>query len=484
MNARKLLALVLIVGLLVPAAAAAPLAGPCNPGVVYDPACDTDQDGDVDIFDIQLTAGHWNQTGTFVSDSNHTHLGQTWTGSNNPLIVTGSFAGNTSTSGAPLILSNTGGDGLRIQQAGTPPGTANDAGSNGVEIAGAQGDGLHVAQSGRHGVYVSQAGAPTGGSIISGIPNGFEVGRAEGHGLFVGNANHNGVRVYQAGLNGFNVRAASDNGVLIESVGMPSALTGSASADGVEIQGVQGNGLFIGQADADGVHIRQAGTPTAIGGTSTGANGVEIVNVQGHGIFVSRTDVDGLRINLAGDDGLEVDGNDFAGVFASPINVTGGCTGCDLATFAVNAGDQVLQPGDVVAIQGMVSGSFDNAPRLLQVIPARPGLPIVGVVAGYAEIDTEVEPREDTSGVRLVPRTGAAQPGAYLSVIYNGIAQVRAGTDAVITVGQKLTVDGAGHLRARQQVEINGVALAQDAPVLGIALGPVEDGLVWVLVNP
>ncbi len=88
MNARKLFSLALVLILLVTltgAAGGAPLAGPCVPGAAYDPACDANQDGVITVNDIQLTAGHWNQTGTFVSDSNHTHLGQTWTGANNPL---------------------------------------------------------------------------------------------------------------------------------------------------------------------------------------------------------------------------------------------------------------------------------------------------------------------------------------------------------------------------------------------------------------
>ena len=73
-------------------ASAAPLAGPCAAGGSYDPACDVDHDGDVDIFDIQLTASHWSQYGAYVSDNNHDHLGQTWTGSDNPLKIEGSFA--------------------------------------------------------------------------------------------------------------------------------------------------------------------------------------------------------------------------------------------------------------------------------------------------------------------------------------------------------------------------------------------------------
>lgn len=54
-----------------PAAAGSYLAAstalqPCIAGPVYDPACDVDHDSDVDIFDIQLAAGHWNQNGVWT----------------------------------------------------------------------------------------------------------------------------------------------------------------------------------------------------------------------------------------------------------------------------------------------------------------------------------------------------------------------------------------------------------------------------------
>ena len=48
-------------------ASAAGLAGPCSPGAVYDPMCDVDHDGDVDVTDIQLTAGHWGQNGVWTA---------------------------------------------------------------------------------------------------------------------------------------------------------------------------------------------------------------------------------------------------------------------------------------------------------------------------------------------------------------------------------------------------------------------------------
>ena len=46
--------LVLLIAAATPAAAA-----PCAFAAAYDPTCDVDQDGDIDIFDIQLTASRW-----------------------------------------------------------------------------------------------------------------------------------------------------------------------------------------------------------------------------------------------------------------------------------------------------------------------------------------------------------------------------------------------------------------------------------------
>lgn len=154
----------------------APLAGPCA-AVGYDPACDADHDGDIDIFDIQLTAGRWGATGTYVSDNTHDHLGQTWTGASNPLTIQGSF-------GAPgfasLILSNSaaGGDGLKIQSAA--------------------GDGVQVTSATGAGFYVESA---------NGV--GFQVNSAGTYGVSTTNTAYDGVRVRQAGEHGVSAESTS-----------------------------------------------------------------------------------------------------------------------------------------------------------------------------------------------------------------------------------------------------------------------------------
>lgn len=74
--------------------------GGCVPGETYDPACDVDHDGDVDIFDIQLAAGHWNQAGTYTSGS----WDLTGNAGTNP---TTNFLGTTDAVTLTLAVSNT-----------------------------------------------------------------------------------------------------------------------------------------------------------------------------------------------------------------------------------------------------------------------------------------------------------------------------------------------------------------------------------------
>lgn len=135
---------------------------------------------------------------TTVARSDHDHLGETWTGKDNPLVLEGSFADSgTDTSGAPLVLGNSSGAGLRIAE------TAGD----GVQVGSAGRDGVYVDSAGRDGVHVDSAPNGDGvdvGSVryvgfgVQSANYGVEVISANDYGVSVGSAGYDGVSVYSA----------------------------------------------------------------------------------------------------------------------------------------------------------------------------------------------------------------------------------------------------------------------------------------------
>ena len=181
----KLFVLMLVLILSILAAtpiAAAPLSGPCAPDAAYDSACDANQDGVVNVLDVQLTAGHWNQTGTWLSDNSHNHLGQTWTGTDNPLKIQGSYG---APDYAPLVLNNSIGVGLRIAAADSAV-FIDSTGYHGLWVYSAIHDGLRVSTAGTDGVHVDLAGG-TGLFVATAAVHGVDVAGNLYAGVFAGN---------------------------------------------------------------------------------------------------------------------------------------------------------------------------------------------------------------------------------------------------------------------------------------------------------
>jgi hypothetical protein len=389
MKASKLISLTFVLILLATltgAAGGAPLAGPCVPGAAYDPACDANQDGVITVNDIQLTAGHWNQTGTFLSDSNHTHLGQTWTGTNN-LKIQGAFS---LPDNAPLVLSNTSGDGLDIPSAIF----------SGVDIGSAH-TGVHVGSAGSNGLYVESAQA---------------------NGVYIYSANNNGVTVASAGNDGMYVDSAGEDGFVVCRVGNVSTCT---------LDNTNANGFEVANAEDYGARVVYAGR-AAFRSDDSGTNGLYVATAGDSGVWIA-------------------DATNWAGYFAGNINVTGNCTGCRIAQMAVNAGEATLQPGEIVAVGGIAGSPFAGTDMLFQVRRATPGSPLVGVVSGRAEPYTS---QEDGSQTLVARHGQPAAAGEYLSVVIYGPMQVRAAghintgqrvtvdqADAVRAMG-RVTVDG------------------------------------------
>ena len=84
---------------------------------------------------------------------------------------------------------------------------------------------------------------------------------------------------------------------------------------------------------------------------------------------------------------------------------------------------------------------------------------------------------------------GAAQPGDYLLIVVQGMAQVKVAQGEALTPGQRLTTGATpGEARALRTLKVQladsaGVAdMFETAPVIGVALDAAEDGMVWVMV--
>jgi hypothetical protein len=175
----------------------------------------------------------------------------------------------------------------------------------------------------------------------------------------------------------------------------------------------------------------------------------------------------------------------YSGYFQDDIYVAGSCVGCTSAYVALNDGDLALEAGDLVAVGGLAPSLTATSAPVLQVHRAEAGSAVVGVVQGRAEIvKSEKEGQTEESAERC---PGAAAPGDYLFVVVQGMAQVKAdASQGTIEAGQRLTAAAtAGMARALQSRQVEGMTVAEDAPVVGIALGPLDagTGLIPVLVT-
>lgn len=180
----------------------------------------------------------------------------------------------------------------------------------------------------------------------------------------------------------------------------------------------------------------------------------------------------------------------YAGYFNGQLLVNGGCTGCTLIYVAQNTGAAPLEVGELVVAAGVgaaLAGGTDPLLRVHQSGPAAQG--VVGVVLSRAVVAPTEKEGKVLDSVQATD--GAVQPGDYLLIVVQGLAQVKVANGEAVTPGQRLMVgDIAGAARGQRSLQVQladgaGVAeIAETAPTLGVALEPAADGLVWMLVNP
>jgi len=403
-----------------------------------------------------------------------------------------------------VSVNSAGWDGVFVRTAGMTGVRVETAAQQGVYVGSAGANGLLVDSAAFDGIRVLASGSPSA-AINSAAHNGFEVAGAEGNGLFVGQADVEGVHVQSAASNGLLVGAASADGVRVITAGSPSVTISPPTSNGIEVNGAEGSGLFVGRADSagvtiastgsaglsintagtDGVSVFTAGNPGSTNASSL-SNGFEVAGAEANGVRVGRADQNGVFVFSAGENGISINqAGDLAGFFNGNVEITGACTGCTLAAYGVNGSSRPLVPGDVVALQSAQAPdvALIGVPILIEVAPAEAGQPVVGVVAGRAELDAGGE----GSHAHLVPREGPAVPGEYVTIIIYGLAQVQASApDAPIAVGERLVVNDSGVARLLQTRQLDGMVVREGAPSLGIALQALpagREGLIWILVG-
>ncbi len=174
----------------------------------------------------------------------------------------------------------------------------------------------------------------------------------------------------------------------------------------------------------------------------------------------------------------------YAGYFMNDIYVSGNCTGCSLAYVATNTGKEALEIGALVAPNGVQSPLTPGGQPVLAVRRASAD-GACGVVAGRAALVESV--KDGKTSVSAEAAQGTIAPGDHLFIIVSGLAQARVDAAAgPIAAGQRLTTANAGGRgRALRTVSVEGVSVAEAAPVIGMALEPLPAGqrLIWVLVG-
>ncbi len=327
----------LVLGLLIGPAGAqeapeSPEVAACLPGAGYASGCDVDQDGDVDIFDIQLTAGRWNTSGAYTSS--HTHWGETWTGTGSH----GLRLDNTAASGSNFGLVGTSASNAGVGLYGYASATSGfTRGVLGLATS-TEGRGLSGSATAASGVTYGAYGSAASTSGI-GVYGGVTAGSGVTYGVFGESASNTGRGVYGHATSGsgstYGVWGQSDSTSGYGVYGGTSASSGvtygvygtSSSTSGIGVRGIVAGssgttyGVYGTSASTSGVGVR--GLATASSGTTYGVYG-ESVSSSGAGVTGS-SDA-GAGVNGYSDSGIGVFGSSdtgYAGFFWGDVAVIG-----------------------------------------------------------------------------------------------------------------------------------------------------------------
>jgi hypothetical protein len=215
----------------------------------------------------------------------------------------------------------------------------------------------------------------------------------------------------------------------------------------------------------------------------TGDDAIQIgsdPDYSNYGVYIPSPGVStyGLWPNTANASGqwalYTVDNIEAGNVVASAYTIVAKVTGAD-----------ALTKGDVVAATGVSEPIPGSQPSLSLVRRADDAqfTGIVGVVE--SRMVWEVAPGKEAEGeMSMHGVEGPAYPGDYVSLRITGVAQVKVDASSPITAGQRLTAAGrAGHARALQTRNVDGMVVSEGAPVIGVALAAPTAGNTTIPVH-
>jgi hypothetical protein len=235
-------------------------------------------------------------------------------------------------------------------------------------------------------------------------------------------------------------------------------------------------------------------------GTSSGGNGLVVANQAAaeFGIPDKRGEVAALQAIAAGGDrlgspasgayGAKIVSQNYRGMYAkgatnfyaavfdstAGIQVTGGgsCSGCTMAYVAQNDGTSTIAPGDFVAAAGVSVDPDLDMPVMLVRKATSTTDAIIGVATG-AVTRSPVGDFHGTTTGGFDPIGGPSEAGAYLSVVVQGLVQVKVGGGAAPQIGDRVTVESG-------EVAV----VSNEQPGVARTLSGVDgDGFVWVMFN-
>jgi hypothetical protein len=142
-------------------------------------------------------------------------------------------------------------------------------------------------------------------------------------------------------------------------------------------------------------------------------------------------------------------------------------------TLVVNTGEEALQPGDVVAMAGIVESPQGGEPLLaVRRADAAHGEAVIGVAVQAVQAEMKKpEGMADREFLDIQPVEGEVPPGGYLAIVTHGLAPAVKVAGDGLRIGDMLTVSATPGAAGKAAAALEG-----GGTIIGKVAGPVDAG--------